>query len=51
MFFIHALARVEDQAVLEVLVAALIIREARIIATEVLLAETMVFHLVLIMDG
>ena len=40
-----------DQAVLEVLVAALIIREAMIIATEVLLAETMVFHLVLIMDG
>ena len=45
------LAIVEDQAVLEVLVAALIIREAMIIATEVLLAETMVFHLVLIMDG
>ena len=41
----------DDQAVLEVLVAALIIREAMIIATEVLLAETMVFHLVLIMDG
>lgn len=45
------LAIVEDQAVLEVLVAALIIRKAMIIATEVLLAETMVFHLVLIMDG